>query len=91
VPLDLLVVFTVRRAELERRWPRLTEVLTPGAALWVACPRRSAVKVLGLRTDMSDDVVRAAALPTGWVDIKVCAVGDTRSGLKCVLRVRLRP
>ncbi len=39
---------------------------------------------------MTEQTVRDVALPTGWVDIKVCAIDDTWSGLKCVLRVELR-
>jgi len=87
---DLVVAFTTRRAELERRWPALTDSLVPAGALWVAWPKKSAVKSLGLAGDMTEDVVRAVALPNGWVDVKVCAIDDTWSGLKCVRRVGRR-
>jgi len=35
-------------------------------------------------------VIRDVALPMGLVDIKVCAVDDTWSGLKLVVRKELR-
>jgi hypothetical protein len=88
--LDMVMFFTMKRRELERRWPALTRSLTPAGALWVSWPKKSAVKAQGLVSDMTEDVVREVALPTGWVDTKVCAVDDTWSGLKCVLRVELR-
>jgi hypothetical protein len=86
--LDLVMFFTAKRAMLATRWEALTGSLTPAGALWVAWPKKSA-RVVG--ADMTEDVVREIALPMGWVDTKVCAVDDTWSGLKCVLRVALRP
>lgn len=41
-------------------------------------------------TDVTEDVIRAIALPLGFVDVKVCAVDDTWSGLKLVIRKELR-
>ena len=87
---DMAVLFTTAMADLERRWPPLSSALAPSGVIWVAWPKRSAAKELGLSCDMSEDVVRLVALPTGWVDVKVCAIDDTWSGLKCVLRVELR-
>jgi hypothetical protein len=37
-------------------------------------------------TDVTEDVIRAVALPMGFVDIKVCAVDETWSGLKLMIR-----
>lgn len=84
--LDLVVFFTKQKATLARRWPALTATLVPNGALWVAWPKKAS----GVDTDMTEDVVREVALPTGWVDTKVCAVDDVWSGLRCVLRVALR-
>jgi hypothetical protein len=53
----------------------------------VAWPKKAS----GVPTDVNDNVVRDVVLPSGWVDVKVCAIDDTWSGLKCVLRVGLRP
>ena len=86
-PADLCVVFVRRRADLERRWAALTRSMTPSGAVWVAWPKKAS----GVPTDMTEDVVRQVVLPTGWVDVKVCAIDDTWSGLKCVLRLALRP
>ncbi|MHB8464265.1 MAG: DUF3052 domain-containing protein [Acidimicrobiales bacterium] len=85
--LDLVMFFTTKHAELTKRWPALTGSLTPGGSLWVCWPKKSSGRI----TDMTEDVIRQVALPTGWVDTKVCAVDDVWSGLRCVLRVELRP
>lgn len=89
-PLDMAIVFVTARAALERRWSLLTAALAPAGALWVAWPKRTAIRAHGIVSDMTEQAVRDVALPTGWVDTKVCAVDDTWSGLKCVLRVELR-
>lgn len=89
-PLDVAVVFVTARADLERRWAPLTAALGPAGALWVAWPKQAAIRAQGITSDMTEHVVRDVALPSGWVDIKVCAIDDTWSGLKCVLRVQLR-
>jgi hypothetical protein len=50
--------------------------------LWVAWPKKSS----GVKTDVTEDVVREVVLPGGWVDVKVCAVDETWSGLKLLRR-----
>jgi hypothetical protein len=84
---DLVVAFFLRRADLARAWSRMTTAAGPTAVVWVAWPKRAS----GVPTDLTDNAVREVVLPTGWVDTKVCAIDDTWSGLKCVLRVELRP
>jgi hypothetical protein len=54
--------------------------------VWVAWPKRASK----VPTDMTEDVVRDVALPCGLVDVKVCAIDDTWSGLKLVIRKELR-
>jgi hypothetical protein len=85
--LDLVLVFVTARALLEREWPRLTSALVPAGMLWVVWPKKTS----GVASDMTEDGVRAVALPRGWVDTKVCAVDDVWSGLRCVWRVENRP
>lgn len=85
-PLDLAVVFVVARAELERRLPGVHAKLAPDGMVWVAWPKRAAK----VATDMTEDVVRDVALPRGLVDVKVCAIDETWSGLKLVIRKELR-
>jgi hypothetical protein len=85
-PLDVIVFFTVRRADLERRIERLKAALDPAGRLWIAWPKRAAK----VETDMTEDVVRDTALPLGLVDNKVAAIDQTWSGLQLVIRRELR-
>jgi hypothetical protein len=84
---DLVVAFVKERRHLEQNFARLVGALPPDGVLWVAWPKKAS----GVATDMSDEVIREVALPTGWVDTKVCAIDATWSGLKLVLRKQLRP
>jgi len=83
---DCVVFFTTARRELERRLAALRRPIEPDGMLWVAWPKRAS----GVPTDMTEDVVREVALPTGLVDTKVCAIDETWSGLKLVIRKELR-
>jgi hypothetical protein len=84
--IDLIVGFVTDRQHLARNIEWLVATLPPEGAFWVAWPKRSAKTA----TDMTEDVVRAIALPLGWVDVKVCAIDATWSALKLVLRRELR-
>jgi hypothetical protein len=84
--LDVVVLFTKRRAELERRVGALAAAIEPAGGLWVSWPKCAS----GIETDMSEDVVRDVALPLGLVDNKVCAIDDTWSGLRVVWRKERR-
>jgi hypothetical protein len=84
--LDLVMLFVVWRAELERRLAGLHAKLRQDGMLWVAWPKRASQ----VPTDMTEDVVRDVALPRGLVDVKVCAIDETWSGLKLVVRKELR-
>jgi hypothetical protein len=81
-PLDVVVFFTKRRAELARRLPALMRAIAPAGGAWIAWPKRAS----RIATDVTEDVIRAEALPLGLVDVKVCAIDDTWSGLKLVIR-----
>jgi hypothetical protein len=83
---DLVVAFVTRRAELAKRIEPLKRAIAPDGMAWVAWPKRAS----GVETDMTEDVVRDVALPIGLVDVKVCAIDDTWSGLKLVIRKELR-
>ena len=83
---DLVVAFFVRRSELEQRLAAMTKAIAPAGSLWVAWPKKAAK----VPTDITEDVVRAVALPTGLVDNKVCAIDDVWSGLRLVVRKELR-
>jgi hypothetical protein len=84
--LPLIQFFTTRRRSLETRFAGLVRALSPDGALWVSWPKKSA----GVATDVTEDVVRAVALPGGLVDVKVCAVDETWSALKLVRRLKDR-
>ena len=86
-PLDLAHLFVAERAVLERWIDALRPALAPAGMLWVSWPKKAA----RVPTDVTEDTVRAVALPTGLVDVKVCAVDAVWSGLKLVLRKELRP
>jgi hypothetical protein len=79
---DVIVAFVTERAELEAELPRLRSRMAPTCGLWIAWPKRAS----RLPTDMTDEVVREVALPTGLVDNKVCAIDQTWSALRLVIR-----
>ena len=82
-PADVIVAFHVERAGLERELPRLRALMNHAAGLWIAWPKRASK----VPTDITEDVVREVALPGGeLVDNKVCAIDDTWSGLRLVIR-----
>jgi hypothetical protein len=86
-PLDLVVAFFTERGRLLARLPKLVAALDPDGALWIAWPKKAA----RVPTDVTEDVVRELGLAAGVVDVKVCAIDATWSGLKLVVRVADRP
>ena len=78
---NLLILFVTSRAALARRLPGLVRGLD-GRSFWIAWPKRTS----GVRTDLTEDVLREIALPLGVVDYKVCAIDATWSGLKFARR-----
>ncbi len=85
-PYDVIIVFVDRLAELERRFGPIVARLHPAGGLWVAWPKKAARRT----TDITEDVVRRVGLAGGLVDNKVCAIDDTWSGLRLVVRVENR-
>jgi hypothetical protein len=83
---DLVVCFVTRRARLRQRVAVLRTAIAPDGMAWIAWPKRAS----GVATDITEDVIRDVALPTGLVDVKVCAIDETWSGLKLVIRKELR-
>lgn len=83
---DVIVAFVTQRAELEAELPWLRARMAPACGLWIAYPKRAS----GQPTDMTDHVVRELALPTGLVDNKICAIDDTWTGVRLVIRRELR-
>ncbi len=83
---DLAHVFTASKAALGKTLAACRKTLGPEAAIWVSWPKKASK----VPTDITEDTIREFALPLGLVDIKVCAVDETWSGLKLVLRKELR-
>jgi hypothetical protein len=81
--LDFAIVFVRRRIDLEKRFSLVRDRLEPNGTLWVGWPKKSARTT----TDLTENVVREIGLNAGLVDVKVCAIDDTWSGLKFVRRV----
>src|SRR5579862_4335346 len=84
---DVIHLFTTERAALATELRAARERMRPDAVIWVSWPKKTS----GVVTDITEDAVRAVALPMELVDIKVCAVDGTWSGLKLVLRRTARP
>lgn len=79
---DLIHLFATRATALERALTGARRAMRVDAVIWVSWPKKTS----GVDSDLSEDRVRALALPLGLVDVKVCAVDETWSGLKLVLR-----
>jgi hypothetical protein len=67
---------------LAKHLQSLRQKIADDAAVWVSWPKKSS----GVPTNITEDVIRAVALPLGFVDIKVCAVDEVWSGLKLMIR-----
>ena len=85
-PLDFIHFFTRSREELTHEFPKLKRSLAPKGMVWISWPKRSSK----LETDLNENTVREIGLSNGLVDVKVCAIDETWSGLKFVYRVRDR-
>ncbi|MFL5462415.1 MAG: DUF3052 domain-containing protein [Gemmatimonadaceae bacterium] len=85
-PLDFALLFVTARSELVKSFPRLRDRLVANGMLWVSWPKKAS----GVTTDLSEGIVRTIGLELGLVDVKVCAVDETWSGLKFVRRLKDR-
>jgi hypothetical protein len=77
-----VIFFSTARKEVATKLEGLMQRLTPDGMIWMAWPKKAS----GVPTDLTEDVMRELALPLGLVDIKVCAIDPTWSGLKLVIR-----
>ncbi len=83
---DIFHVFAKDREALEKHFTAIIASAKNDAAIWISWYKKSAK----IPTDVTEDVIRDIVLPTGWVDVKVCAVSDIWSGLKIVKRLKNR-
>jgi len=79
---DFAHVFVTTRARLAAELAALDARLPDEGTIWVSWPKKGS----GVASDVVEDTVREVALPLGLVDVKVCAVDATWSGLKLVRR-----
>lgn len=84
--LHMVHVFVREARQLSATLKKLGAAILPDGMIWVSWPKKAA----RMETDVTEDVIRSAALPLGLVDVKVCAVDDVWSGLKLVIRRELR-
>lgn len=75
-------LFVTMRSELEKQLTKLRALIADTGVLWVSWPK----KFSKVPTDITEDIIRAVALPLGFVDVKVCAVDEVWSGLKLMIR-----
>ena len=84
--IDAAHVFVTERADLEAKLASLRHQIAPDGQVWVSWPKQASK----VPTDVTEDTIREVALPLGFVDTKVCAIDETWSGLKLVIRKELR-
>ena len=81
--MPMIVAFAQSMAMLARSFPRWKRSLARDGALWICWRKRAS----GNATDVGENEVRNLALELGLVDVKICAIDATWSGLKCVYRL----
>jgi hypothetical protein len=79
---DVLVVFVKKRDDLVKQIAALRPRMAQTGGMWIAWPKQTS----GVPTDIKEDTIREISLPTGLVDNKVCAIDETWSGLRLVIR-----
>ena len=85
-PLDIILLFVTTERALAKDFARLTEKLATNGMIWVAWPKKSS----GVATNLVFERVQRLGLDTGLVDVKICAIDETWSGLKFVFRLKDR-
>jgi hypothetical protein len=80
---DVAILFVLSQKKLVQEFARLAIRLKPAGGLWVCWPKKAS----GVQTDLTEDIIREVGLAAGLVDNKVCAVDETWSGLRFVIRL----
>jgi hypothetical protein len=83
---DVIVLFAMSQAEFRDAFTRAAKKIQPEGMIWIAWPKKAS----GIKTDLTEDEIRNFALEGIFVDVKVCAIDETWSGLKLVIRKELR-
>ena len=79
---DVIVAFESVLKDFKKHLPALANRIQTDGMIWIAWPKKAS----GVATDIGEDEIRAVALKLGLVDVKVCAIDETWSGLKLVIR-----
>lgn len=85
-PVEAAHLFVTHCATLDCKLRMLLPLIARDGMIWISWPKQASK----VPSDITEDVIRAVALPLGLVDVKVCAVDETWSGLKLVIRKDLR-
>ena len=85
--LDIILLFVLTERALARDFSKLSKKLKSNGMIWIAWPKKSS----GVTTDLAFENVQRIGLDAGLVDVKICAIDDTWSGLKFVYRLKDRP
>jgi hypothetical protein len=85
-PVDFVISFLMSGSGLHQTFASVKKAMSPAGVLWVSWPKKSS----GVVTDLNENLIREAGIHAGLVDIKVCAVDETWSGLKFVIPVAAR-
>ncbi|MGA3130221.1 MAG: DUF3052 family protein [Terracidiphilus sp.] len=80
--LDVIILFARSFVEFKREFAAHQGSIKADGTIWVVWPKKSS----GMQTDLTDNAIRDAALKTPFVDVKVCAIDETWSGLKLAVR-----
>ena len=84
--LDFIQLFATTQADLKRRFKEAKGCLAANGSFWISWPKKAS----GMASDLNENLVREVGLGLGLVDVKVCAVDETWSGLKFVYRLKDR-
>lgn len=84
--LDVALLFATSLHQFSAGFAALSTAVKPDGSIWAAWPKKSS----GMQTDLTENAIRDIALKTPFVDVKVCAIDETWSGLKLVVRKELR-
>ncbi len=85
-PVDFMHIFIKEKAVLQGMIMSLKDLISSDGMIWVSWPKKSSK----IKTDVDENIIRELALQAGLVDIKVCAIDETWSGLKLVIPVKKR-
>jgi hypothetical protein len=83
---DVVVLFAMSQAEFRDQFGKVSKKINKDGMIWIAWLKKAS----GIKTDLTEDVIRNFALEGIFVDVKVCAIDEMWSGLKLVIRKELR-